>query len=118
MHSFMPHFTLPLPDGTLPLPLTLGLVDALEQTGGSLYTAAEALVARQLPLGDVLRLLDAAYKCSGCMMDDDRLQSFLMANQPATLLTRLFSAILSPLIAAETLLGEAPAGEAMPANAG
>ncbi len=118
MADFMPYFTLPLPGGTQPLPLTLALVDSLEQTGGCLYAAAEALIARQLPLGDILRLLTVAYKCSGCGMDDESLQSFLMASQPAVLLTRLLSAILSPLATVEAAQEVTPPGEAPPARAG
>lgn len=118
MNPFMTHFTLPLPDGTLSLPLTLTLVDTLEQTGGSLYAAAEALIARQLPLGDILRLLGAAYKCGGCTLDDETLQGFLMTQQPAMLLTRLLSAILSPLSDVDVAQEITPVGECAPANAG
>ena len=118
MPNFLPQFTLPLPAGVQPLCLTLALIDTLEQTGGSLYAAAEALIARQLPLGDVLRFLTAAYRQSGCTLDEKTLHSFLMTQEPAALLTRLFSAILSPLAAVAPVQEFSPAGEAAPACAG
>lgn len=117
MADFSPYFTLPLPDGAQPLHLTLSLVDTLEQTGGSLYAVAEKLVARQMLLGDVVRMLMAAYKHSGCRMDDAAIQGFLMRCQPAVLLTRLLSAVLSPLATVDIAQDITP-GEAAPANAG
>lgn len=115
MTDYLPHFLLPLPDGSLPLRLNLALVDRLENVGGGLFAAAESLVARQLPLGSVLRLLGAAYAEAGCKLDTESLHGFLMTSEPALLLTRLLSAILSPLVAAG--LG-ASAGECVPAEAG
>ncbi len=117
MPDFSPYFTLPLPNGAQPLHLTLSLVDALEQAGGSLYAAAEKLVARQMMLGDVLRMLIAAYRHSACGMDEVALHGFLLGCQPAVLLTRLLSAVLSPLAAVDIAQDITP-GEAAPANAG
>lgn len=118
MTGYLPHFLLPLPDGALPLKINLALVDRMETAGGGLFAAAEALVAKQLPLGQVLRILGAAYTQAGCRMDSDNLHEFLMASEPALLLTRLMSAVLSPLADMGITDEGGHAGERAPAQAG
>lgn len=113
------HFSLPLPEGQLELPLTLALVDLMEQKAGSLYALAENLLQGKQPLGDILRLLEAVYRHAGCPLEEPALQAFLMTQQPAGLLIRLLGAVLTPLSSVDIALeAQQHAGEPGPACAG
>ena len=64
------------PDGDLHLRLTLGLVEDLEKTGGSLFKTADMLLQKELPLGDIVRLVKSAYRHAGCKTEDPALDEF------------------------------------------
>ncbi|MFN7115019.1 MAG: hypothetical protein ACK4PK_11750 [Alphaproteobacteria bacterium] len=126
----MPHlspFTLPLPEGALPVTLNLALVETMEDSAGSLYALAAALLAGDAAHGDLLRLLDSVYRHAGCTMKDAARSDYLMTLPAARLTTELLAAVLTPLaridIARETLPVDAAAkdprpGERAPARAG
>lgn len=97
--------TLPLPDGTsLSLPLTLPLIETMEEAGGSLFRAADLLLQKELRLTEIIHLLAAAYRAGHSGVNDTALQDFLIRANPALLLGDLLLAILQPLreIGAET----------------
>lgn len=124
--THMPPFTLPLPDGALPLHLDLALVEAMEESAGGLYALAAALLAGTAPHGTLLRLLHRVYRHAGCTLDAAPLEDYLMTLPAARLVTALLAAVLTPLsridiaqeavpvdIAREaTLAGEYPPAEA------
>jgi len=118
----LPPFTLPLPDGALPVPLTLALVETMEQTAGGLYALAAALLAGDAGHAALLRLLHAVYRHAGCTLGETQLEDYLMTLPAARLTTELLAAVLTPLsrieIAQEIMQEAAPAGEYPPAQAG
>lgn len=93
----MTDLSLPHPAGALPLPLTLQLVKDLEHTGGSLFKIADMLLAKELPLGDVIRLLQTAYRTAGCVLSAQELGAYLLKQNPVMLLTDILVGLLTPL---------------------
>lgn len=134
--THLPPFTLPLPDGALPLHLDLALVEAMEESAGGLYALAAELLAGTAPHAALLRLLRTAYRHAGCTLDAVPLEDYLMTLPAARLVTALLAAVLTPLSridiaqeavrmdAAQTVLREdrpqenVLAGEYPPAKAG
>lgn len=116
--SYLPPFTLPLPGGALPVLLNLALVEALEETAGSLYALAATLLAGRAAHGDLLRLLNTVYKHAGCTMEDTARTDYLMTLPAARLTTELLAAVLTPLSRIDIAQEASPAGECPPAQAG
>jgi len=125
--NHLPPFTLPLPDGALPVPLNLALVETMEQTAGGLYALASQLLAGTAAHSTLLHLLRAVYRHAGCRLDDAPLEDYLMTLPAARLATGLLAAVLTPLshidIAQETAGVDTRqetilAGEYPPAQAG
>jgi len=117
----MPHlspFTLPLPEGALPVMLNLALVEAMEETAGSLYALAAAVLAGSAAHGDLLRLLDSVYRHAGCTMGEAARSDYLMTLPAARLTTELLAAVLTPLSRIDIAQEATPAGEYPPAQAG
>jgi hypothetical protein len=122
----LPPFTLPLPDGTLPVMLNLALVETMEETAGSLYALAAQLLAGDAAHGGLLRLLDAVYRHAGCRMEDAARLDYLMTLNAAGITTALLAAVLTPLSRIEAARESAPVdftpdpapGESAPAAAG
>lgn len=118
----LPPFTLPLPEGALPLMLNLALVELMEETAGSLYALAAQLLAGDAAHGCLLRLLDAVYLHAGCRMPPEARQDYLMTLNAAAITTALLAAVLTPLsridMAQERIQDNPAAGERAPAKAG
>lgn len=93
----MTDILLPGPATSYPLPLTLQLVKDLEAAGGSLFKTADMLLSRELPLGDVLKLLSVAYRHAGCAIEATELDEFLLKSSPALTLTDILVGLLAPL---------------------
>jgi hypothetical protein len=91
------NFKLPGPDHDFALPLTLGLVEALEEAGGSLLKIADDLVSRELKISAILPLLRIAYGRAGCAIAAEELDRFLLRCSPVSILADLLMAILTPL---------------------
>jgi len=91
--SYTTVFPLPGSVGTVPLTLTLRLVERLEAET-SLLKTAERLAARDLKISDMAALLRIAYAEAGLSEVSD---DFLLQQAPALLLAELLLAILSPL---------------------
>ena len=105
----MSEIILVTPEGALPLRLTLGLVEDLEKTGGSLFKTADMLLQKELPLGDIVRLVKAAYRHAGCKTEDTALDEFILQHSPALVLTEILTGLLTPM-------QEMGAGETLPAG--
>ncbi|MBI1215687.1 MAG: hypothetical protein GC185_07705 [Alphaproteobacteria bacterium] len=101
---------LPGPDKPYALPLNLALVEALEEAGGGLMQLAERLLRKELPVSDMLRVLRAAYRFSGCTLEDGALETFILQNAPPLLLAEILLCVLTPLQAAGAVK-DLPPGE-------
>lgn len=93
----MTDILLPAPAGVVALPLSLQLVKDLEHAGGSLFKTADMLLSKELPLGDILRLLVVAYRAAGCVLSAEELAPYLLTQSPALLLTDILVGLLAPL---------------------
>ena len=108
----MTSLTLPGPEGPVPLPLTLALVETLEEAGGPLLRLAARLLTQDLPVADMMRVLRAAYRFGGCTAAEDTLDAFLLRRAPPALLAEVLHAVLAPLHAAGAVAEEnSTAGE-------
>ncbi len=90
---------LPSLEKDIGLPLTLHLVDAIEKQGGSLFKIADQLVAKEMPMGDIIRLLSGIYGFTGNPLPPDDVAHVLRTRgiAPAVLLSNILLAILTPL---------------------
>jgi hypothetical protein len=106
-------FTLPplkgdaAPEG-YSLPLTLALVETLEQAGGGLLQLADRLLRKDLPLAAMVQVLCAAYRFAGCAQGKAALEQAVLENAPPLVLADLLLAVLTPLHAMGAV---APPGE-------
>jgi hypothetical protein len=116
--THLPPFTLPLPEGALPVILNLALVETMEETAGSLYALAADLLAGSAAHSDLLRLLDVVYRHAGCTLDENCRADYLMTLPAARLVTELLAAVLTPLSRIDIAQKAAPPGECPPAQAG
>ena len=92
MSDYLTLFPLPTPEGPRHLKLDLCLVTALEAEG-SLLKTAESLAAREMKLGDIIRLLQRIYGAADIAIADE----YLLRQSPALLLAEVLLAILSPM---------------------
>lgn len=90
---------LPLPaGGVLRVPLTLGLVAQLEDAHGSVFSMAENILQKTLPLSEAIAILAGIYRAGGCTMTDDARAEFLLADAaPVAVLTGILTRIITPL---------------------
>lgn len=90
---------LPGDEQDIELSLTLRLVDVIEKQGGSLFKIADQLVAKEMPLGDIIRLLTTIYLFAGSTVSADNVADILLKRRisPAVLLSNILLAILTPL---------------------
>lgn len=117
----LPPVTLPLPDGMLPAVINLALVEALEDTLGSLYALAADLLAGQAQHRDMICLLGIVYHHAGCRMEESALGDYIMTLPAARMTTEILGAILTPLSRID--IAQQPAedpfmGEPSPAKTG
>lgn len=96
----MSNITLPGPQHTFHLRPTLDLVTKIEDIGGNIFKIADQLIAQELGLNDILRLLTAAYQSCDAALDAHEIADFLLNDcdvAPSLLLSDILVAILSPL---------------------
>lgn len=99
----MKEITLPAPSCVYPFIPTLALVEKMEKETGSLFTLAEKLVQKTIPLHDVIGILQLVYRDAGCVLPDDVLGDYLLRRAPVpplSLLSDILLHILTPLQAA------------------
>lgn len=115
--SHLPALSLPLPDGCLPLPLTLALVEVMETEAGSLYALAATVLAGEAAHGTLIKLLRAIYRHGGCDMKDEALESYLLTLNAVKIVTEILAAVLTPLSRIDIAV-EHEEGERAPVQAG
>lgn len=117
--SHLPALSLPLPDGCLPLPLTLALVEVMEAEAGSLYALAADVLAGKAAHGALVKLLRAIYIHGGCDMKESALEGYLLTLNPVKIVTEILAAVLTPLSRIDIAVERVEtAGEHAPAQAG
>lgn len=99
----MKEITLPAPSCVYPFIPTLALVEKMEKETGSLFTLAEKLVQKTIPLHDVIGILQLVYRDAGCVLPEEVLGDYLLRRAPVpplSLLSDILLHILTPLQAA------------------
>lgn len=115
--SHLPALSLPLPDGCLPLPLTLALVEVMEKEARSLYALAATVLAGEAAHGTLIKLLRAIYRHGGCDMKDEALEDYLLTLNAVKIVTEILAAVLAPLSRIDIAV-ERKEGESAPVQAG
>jgi hypothetical protein len=112
--------TLPLPQGTAELRLTLSLVCALEKAHGSLFALAGRLLKKECTLGEIVGALAFLYTQAQPEMTRAAAEEFLLSappQPPAALLADILVGILTPLQAAGAVEAAPGTGENPPPRA-
>lgn len=115
--SHLHALSLPLPDGCLPLPLTLALVEVMEGEAGSLYALAADVLAGKAAHATLIKLLRAIYIYGGCDMPEGALEDYLLTINAVKIVTEILAAVLTPLSRIGIAVEHA-AGERAPVQAG